>query len=43
MLIADLGLDAGAGGTPADHSVGIGLGQGRPGELPGRAADGYHA
>jgi hypothetical protein len=25
---------------PADHGVGVLLGQGRPGELPGRAADG---
>ena len=39
-MIADPGLDAGAGGAPADHGVGIGLGQGRPGELAGRAADG---
>ena len=27
-------------GAPADHGVGIGLRQGRGGELPGRAADG---
>jgi hypothetical protein len=39
-VIADLGRDVGTGGTPADHGVGILLGQGRPGELPGRAADG---
>jgi len=40
VLIADLGLDAGAGGAPADHGVGVGLGQGRGRELAGRAADG---
>ena len=27
-------------GAAADHGVGVLLGQGRPGELPGRAADG---
>ena len=39
-VITDLGLDAGGGSAPADHGVGVGLGQRRGGELAGRAADG---
>ena len=39
-MIADLGLEAGVAGAPADHGVGVLLGQGRPGELPGSAAYG---
>jgi len=38
-VIADLGLDTGGAGAPADHGVGVGLGQRSFGELPGRAAD----
>jgi hypothetical protein len=39
-VITNLGLDSGGAGAPADHGVGIRLGQRGPGELAGRAADG---
>ena len=39
-VIADLGLDPGRRRAPANHRVGVGLGQGSAGELAGAAADG---
>src|SRR4051812_19188346 len=39
-VVADRGGDAGGGGAAADHGVGVGLRQGRAGELAGAAADG---
>src|ERR1017187_7372142 len=39
-VVADLGLDPGRLGAPANHLVGVGLGQGTAGELARAAADG---
>ena len=38
-VVADLGLDPGRLGAPANHLVGVGLGQGTAGELARAAAD----
>ena len=39
-VIADLGHDAGRRRAASDHRIGVGLGQGRCGELVGTATDG---
>jgi len=39
-VVADLGLDAGRRSPPANHRVGVGLGQGSAGEFACAAADG---
>jgi len=38
-VVAELGLDPGRLGTPGNHLVGVGLGQGTAGELARAAAD----
>ncbi len=39
-VISHLRLNAGGRRPPADHRIGVGLGQGRPRQLPGAPADG---